>query len=260
MADTRLFQHFFLPLGFVQERGDAFDNSVEYQKSELLDWFLQPLDAIDTSKVLNVKLIKVFQKRIQAEKLEINFFNDLCFLFSNYTSEPAPPSQMLAHDLVRQKALIGTAKDAQLSFYIDLCECIRTTMLQFTELDAIGSGEHLMDDYKSMVDGFYALLPKTTSYNLFMEMQAIIYFMFEMLKAQYKINTMESDFYDKCVEMFNSEIAEDIGSVIFLTGELQKQTKKIKKIKPKVVDLAKEVIHSYILVLLQLRAFNKDSM
>ncbi|MEA3523864.1 MAG: hypothetical protein U9R50_12935 [Campylobacterota bacterium] len=258
IVDLRHFGNFFAPMGFVKDIKNASLEPYSYEKTLLLDQFFESVNEIDTTKILDASTIKLLSNRVKDENLEIDLFNDLCFLFSSYVSVPPPPPELLANDMVEQKRLLGSAKDVQLEFYTELCGYIDVTMRQFTELDAVGSRDDLMNKYKSLVDGFFLLLPKSTPHNLFVMMQSITYYLIEMLDSKYNLKLSDENFYDNCVEKLNSELAEDIGAVFYLMGELHKYTKKLKKIKPVIVELTKEIIHSYILVLLELRSHNED--
>ena len=260
MVNIRLFQNFYLPFGFIEEQGGALNNApVEYKKSQLLDSFLEPVNKIDDNLLLDAKLLGSFVKRIKEQALEIDLFNDLTYLFTAYTFELFPPSELLAANFTKSKMLLGTVKDNQELFYFQLSQSVKETVLFFSELEAKGQSQEKMVRYKSMIDGVYSLLKSDKPFNMFIQMKVLTDHLFGLLENGFKIDVKSPKFLDHCTNRFNESVTEDISHLILLMRKLENDSKKVKKIKPQIVELAKEIIHSYILVILELRAYSVDN-
>ncbi len=260
IVDLRLFENFFASMGFVKDIKNGDGEPYSYEKTLLLDKFLESVNGAENLKILDASIVTDLSQKIKDKKLDIDLFNDLCFMLTNYTSVPVPPPVVMANSIVKQKKLTGATKDAELIFYTELCEYIDITMKNFTELYKTGSKEDLGMKYKSLVNGLYLLLPKTTSYNLFMKSQPMPYFLSGMIKTKYELALADEKFYEQCVQKLNGNLAESISAFMSSISEMQKKSKKIKKVKPQIAEVTKGAIHNYILVLLQLRSHGEDAL
>jgi len=88
IAETRLFERLFLPLGLVEMQVLKYPESHKFAKSELLDILLGEKHAINKELVLCKKIMKSFQDDIRKNKLEINLFEVTMYLFAQYAHSP----------------------------------------------------------------------------------------------------------------------------------------------------------------------------
>lgn len=255
MLKLRLFKNFFVPFGLVEERGVDYSEVYECCKTELLEDFLLPFDEVNTSIILNKKELRLFAQRIKKEQLDIQLFNDFCFIYAHAARYPLKPSISIAEDLVKAKRLIGTAAKAQEAFYVDLAKASEHTVKYFTQLEVKGGGsrgESMKSDFLSFTDGLYAVLPNDKPHNMMVAMQSIPLFFLDMLSTVYKIDIASKDFYAECKTHFNEETVEDIGAVIFVMGELQKRAKKFKRINANMESMVKEAITAFVLAVMSI--------
>lgn len=255
MVETRLFKHFFVPFGLIVERGVDYSETYECSKTELLDALFLPFDALDSSVLLNKKQFHLFTQRIKKEQIDIDLFNDFCFIYTHAARYPPKPFRAIAEDLVKAKHLIGTAANVQEAFYADLAKASEHTVKYFTQLEVKGGGsrgESMKKDFLSFVDGIYATLPNDRPYNMMVALEAMPFFFLDMLSNIYKVDTTSKDFYAECQKYFNEETVEDIVAVLFLMVELQKKAKKFKRINANMETMVKEVITAFVLAVMSI--------
>ena len=255
MVKVRLMQNFFAVFGLIEEQGTGYKETYECQKTALLDAFIEAYDVVDTSIVLNKKHFKAFEKRAKDENLNVSLFTDFCHIYTHVSRYPATPIPVIADDLAASKRVIGTAAESHKAFFSDLAKATVQTLKQFTQLEVIGGGERgesLQDDFRSFIDGLYAVLPNDKPFKMIEELQATVFSLFDMLEEGYDVDVRSPRFYEICIETFDEEIATDIGSVIVAMGELQKKSKKFKRINTAMQEMAKELIMLYVLAVMSI--------
>ncbi len=94
------------------------------------------------------------------------------------------------------------------------------------------------------------LKPFTTTQRL----QIVPIFIFDILKLHHDIDYLQEDFILVLKEKFDEEFAMDIGNLMLLLEQLQKDAKKLKKNKPNFIQGVKEFIQSYFMIVLELRS------
>lgn len=250
MLDIRLFRRFFAPFGLCDEEQTDEVHDFRYRKTDLLERLLLPLNAVNTDLVLNKKRFRSFAKRIRDEQLDIDLLHDFCYLFAGFAQPGLPSPQMMTDEIVEQKRLTGAAAEGYAAFYQDFAMAIFQTLRQFTQLEAKGAREDLKDDFESLIEGIYQLMPKTTPHNLFAAMQIMPFFLFDLLQKAYDIDITSSDFFEQCKSRFDDEVAEDIGGFIYLMEALQKKSKKAKRITAQMVQAAYEAIMGYLMAVM----------
>ena len=171
------------------------------------------------------------------------------------------PAELVVDELMKHARVIGTAAAAQKQFYYDLIHAVTQTLKYFTQLEVKGggsAGKSMEDDFRSMVDGLYLLLPKDKPFNMVNALQSISLFFLNMLASVYEIDIGPVDFYTQCEKRFGKETAEDIGAVIFLLGELQKKSKKFKRINANLESMVKEAIMAFLIAIMSIHTDELD--
>lgn len=252
----RGFERFFAPFGLCDEEAAQEPRRYRYRKTDLLDRLLLPVNAVRTDLVLNKKRFAALAKRIRDEKLDVELLNDFCFFYTVLAQRSLPTSQALADDLVMQKGLVGSEAERQRAFYRELAESTIQTVLRFSQVDAKGARSDLTDEFVSLIDGILSLLPGTTPFHLFEAMQPITLFMFQLLQTRYDIDINAGDFHEQCVARFDAEVAEEIGVVFYLMGELHKKTRKAKRITAQINQLSRDTVMAYLYVVMSIHTFS----
>jgi hypothetical protein len=261
MMELRLFKNFFLPFGLVKERGVYWEENYECCKTALLENFLLPLNEVNESIVLNKKELRLFAQRIKKEKLDIQLFSDFCFIYAHAARYPLKPVALIVEDLIRAKKVIGTAAKAQKTFYTDFANATEQTLKYFTQLEVKGGGsrgDDMTKNFTSLIDGLYALLPNDKPHNMMIAMRSVSYYFIDMLVTVYKVDVASSQLEKLLRENFSEETIEDIGAVLFTAGEIEKKTKKFKRINTNMETMGKECLTSFILAVMSIHTYEMD--
>ena len=255
IAETRLFERLFLPLGLIEMQVVKYPEVDKFAKSELLDIFISEKHAINKDLVLSKKLVKNFQDEIRKNKLEINLFEITMYLFAQYTYVPLPPKSSVVDALMLKHPVIGTLKSSYEDFYETLIESVLVTYEEFTQLDTVGaSRDDLMNEYIHMIDALFYLVNATKPFNTVQNLHILPAFIFDILKIHYNLDQFTQDFIVECSKVFNEEFAMDIGQLILLLNKLEKDAKKLKKNKPNFEQGVKEFLQTYMMIVLELRS------
>jgi len=256
IAELRLFERFFLPLGLVDMlKAKTYMEDGKYAKSELLDYFIREKNNIDKKLVFSKRVIKEFQSTIRVKHLEIDLFETTFFLFAQFTIFPAPSTDLVIKNLMKQHSVIGTLRDDYKSFYKELIESVLTTYEEFTQLDTVGAKrEDLVAEYIEMTDAFAALLQTPKPFTTVQRLQIVPMFVFDILKMHSGVDYLQEDFILVLEEKFDEEFAMDIGHLTILLEQLQKDAKKLKKSKPNFIQGVKEFIQNYFMIVFELRS------
>lgn len=255
IAETRLFERLFLPLGLVEMQVAKYPDLDQFAKSELLDTLLDEKHVIDKELLLSKKLIKSLQDDIRKNKLEINLFEVTMYLFAQYTQVPSPLKSSVVDALMLKHHVIGTLKSSYESLYEKLIESVIATYEEFTQLDKIGAQrDELVNEYMHMLDTLIYLVttpkPFTTVQNLYI----LPAFIFDILKINYGLDQFSQDFVKECSEVFDEEFAMDIAQLVMILDKLEKDAKKLKKNKPNFKQGVKEFLQTYMMIVLELRS------
>lgn len=259
LLEIRLLKNFFAPFGLIEEQGGKIDEPYAFVKTDLLDRLLAPLHAVDTEIVIDKRVIHGFTKRCSNEGLEVNLFHDFCYIYSLCAVFPLPSSESIADNMVTGRLLLGSMAERYKNFYNDFAKSVVHSLMQYTQLDKKGAGKNMTDGFDAWADALFRLLPQTTPFKLFESMQATTFFLMEILREHYRIDTMSENFFEACREHFNAEVAEDIGHFLLMMGELHKQTKKGTKIKSALKELTKHTISAYLLAVMSIYVFEMES-
>ncbi len=258
IAELRLFERLFLPLGLIEmEKPRTYMEVGKYAKSELLDHLIEEKNAINKELVFSKKLIKEFQETIRTKNLEIDLFEVTFFLFSQFAYVPHPPIETVIEILMKKHAVIGMLRDDYEEFYKQLIASVLTTFDEFTQLDTVGAKrEDLLEEYTQMIDSFVNLIHTPKPFTTVQKLEIVPAFVFDILKLHYDIDFLQEDFILILEEKFNEEFAMDVGHLILLLQQLQKDAKKLKKSKPNFIQGVKEFIQSYFMIVLELRSLS----
>ncbi len=256
IAELRLFERLFLPLGLIEmEKPKTYMEDGKYAKSELLDHLIEEKNAINKELLFSKKSIKKFQDTIRTKNLEIDLFEETLFLFAQFADIPIPPTETVVEHLMQKHAVIGTLRDEYKKMYRQLIESVLTTYEEFTQLDTVGAKrEDLVEEYMQMIDSFAALAQTPKPFTTAQRLQIVPMFLFDILKLHHDIDYLKEDFILVLKEKFDEEFAMDIGHLMHLLEQLQKDAKKLKKNKPDFLQGVKEFIQSYFMIALELRS------
>ncbi len=255
IAETRLFERLLLPLGLIDMKAYKYPQENEFAKNALLDLLISEKNAINKELVLSKKLVKEFKNHIRTSHIEINLFEDLMFLFSQFSHFPIPPKQMVVENLMHKKPVIGTLKYSYERLYENMIESVCTTFDEFTQLDTAGGNrDDLVREYQNMLDALYSLVVTAKPFTTVQKLQILPAFIFDTLQIHYKLDITGQDFILQCAEVFDEEFAQDIGQLILLLNQLEKDAKKFKKSKPNFEQGVKELLQVYIMIVLELRS------
>ena len=255
IAEIRLFERLLLPLGLIDMKTYKYPQENEFAKNALLDLLISEKNAINKELVLSKKLVKEFKDHIRTSHIEINLFEDLMFLFSQFSYLPIPPKQMVVENLMHKKPVIGTLKYSYERLYENMIESVCTTFDEFTQLDTAGGNrDDLVREYQNMLDALYSLVVTAKPFTTVQKLQILPAFIFDTLQIHYKIDITGQDFILQCAEVFDEEFAQDIGQLILLLNQLEKDAKKLKKSKPNFEQGVKELLQVYIMIVLELRS------
>ena len=255
IAETRLFERLYLPLGLVDMQTFKYPEQDKFEKSVLLDSLINELHAINKDLVLSKKLFKTLQDEIRRNKLDINLFEVTLYLFAQYTHTPNPPKTKVIENLMLKHPVIGTLKLSYEDVYERIIESVITTYEEFTQLDTVGAKrETLMEEYTHMIDTLLYLVNTPKPFNTVQKLHILPAFIFDILKLHHNIDYLSQDFILECSKEFDEEFAMDIGQLMLLFDKLEKDAKKLKKNKPNFEQGVKEFLQTFMMIVLELRS------
>jgi len=236
-----------------------YPESDKFAKSELLDILVGEKHAINKELVLCKKIMKSFQDDIRKNKLEINLFEVTMYLFAQYAHSPLPLKSSVVDSLMLKHSVIGTLRSRYESLYESLIESVIVTYEEFTQLDSVGgSRDDLMKEYVHMLDTLVYLVNTPRPFNTVQNLLILPAFILDILNIYYGLDQFSTDFILKCSEQFNEEFAMDIGHLMLLLTQLEKDAKKLKKNKPNFEQGVKEFLQTYMMIVLELRSRQPD--
>ena len=256
IAETRLFERLFLPLGLVDmEVGKSYTDSNKYAKTKLLDHLIEEKYAIKKELVISKKIIKEFQDMIRVKNLKVDLFEETLFLFAQFAHISTPPDDMVIENLMQKHNVIGTLKNDYENFYKKLIESVLTTFEEFTQLDTAGAKrDDLVEEYMQMMEAFVKLVQTPKPFTTIQRLEIVPMFIFDILKQHYDIDFLQEDFILILEKRFDKEFAMDVGGLMLLLQQLQKDAKKLKKNKPHFNQGVKEFIQVYFMIIFEIRS------
>ncbi len=256
ISQTRLFERVYLPLGLVDMKiGSSYEEKDLFAKTQLLDTLITAKYAINKEMVLSKKLIKTFESEIRKNNLEINLFETIMFLFSQFTYTPWPPNKKVIDTLMQKYAVIGSLRKSYELFYNNLIEAVKTTYQEFTQLDKVGAKrDELVAEYINMTEALAKLPIKPKPYATTQNLTIVPMFVFDILRIHYKIDSFSKDFILEIEKEFGEEFALNIGNFLMLLQQLEKDGRKLKKSKPHFEQGVKEFVRVYLMILLELHS------
>ena len=256
IADLRLFERLFLPLGLVEmEAAKTYMKDGRYEKSELLNHLIEEKNAINKELLFSKKTIKEFEDTIRTKNLEIDLFEETLFLFAQFSDVATPPADAVIESLMHKYAVIGTLRDDYEKIYRQLIESVLTTYEEFTQLDTVGAKrEDLVEEYMQMIDSFAALVQRSKPFTTVQRLQIVPIFILDILKQHYDVDYLQENYILVLKEKFDEEFAMDVGHLMLLLEQLKKDVKKLKKNKPDFLQGIREFIQSYFMIVLELRS------
>ncbi|MBU1658722.1 hypothetical protein KKG72_06680 [bacterium] len=255
IAETRLLERLFLPLGLIEMQTAKYPQKDTFAKSALLDNFISEKHAINKNLVLSKKLLKTFQDEIGQNKLDINLFEVTMYLFAQYAHIPLPPKSSVVDALMQKHPVLGTLRVSYTELYEKLIDSVLTTYEEFTQLDTVGARrDNLVDEYMNMIDSLFALANTPKPFNTLQKLHILPAFIFDILKLRHNLDQFTQDFILECSKVFGEEFAMDIAQLMLLLDKLEKDAKKLKKSKPNFEQGVKEFIQTYLMIVLELRS------
>ncbi len=255
IAETRLFERLFLPLGLVEMKFEKYPEENKFAKSKLLDILMNEKHAIQQELVLSKKRVKIFEDSIRKNRLDINLFETTMYLFAQYANMPLPPKEEVLKLLMQKHSVIGTLRSSYEELYTKLIESVLVTYEEFTQLDTVGSTrEDIMSEYINMTEALCKMATDPKPFTTLQRVEILPAFVFDILKFHHNLDQFTQDFILECSKLFDEEFAMDIGHFMLLLEQLQKDAKKLKKSKPRFEQVVKEFIQTYMMLVLELRS------
>ncbi len=254
IVETRLFERFYLPLGLIDiEMGERYLDTKKYAKSKLLETLLEPVNEVNKEMVLNKKTIRQYQEWIKANKLDIDLFEVLMFLFVQFAPYPLPPKEVVIDMLIQKHKVIGTLEGMYRDFYENLIQSVIETINQYTQYEAINANDYLKKQYFELLDALASLVSSPKPFVTVKKISFVPMVFFDFLQAVLKIDPNDPDFLNRCEEKLGNEFVEDLSMFIMSHKELENLGKKLKKPKPAFINALKEFITAYLVVIFELR-------
>ena len=258
IMSMRLFKNYMWPLGLIKERGEAYGETYEVEKTALLDALLLPLNALNIDQVLDKKSLSAFGREAKSLGIE-SLFEDFSFFYMRCLSVEFFSPQDEARKLVKSKKLLGEIVEKQELFYSEFASCVIETFKYFTQLEAKGGGNtNMQGAFESFVDGLQAILPKETPFSMIQSLVMSVLFFAENIRESYGVQMQEMDFAQQLNERFDEEVIEDIGLFLYNIEQFEKKFKKSKRINTKMQGSSKEVLMSMVLAVMSIHTFVKD--
>jgi hypothetical protein len=257
LLKIRLFKNYLVPFGLAEERGDGYKETYECCKTELLDVLAHGVNAIDFDLVLSKKQIHALTRRIKEEHLNVSLFDDIIFMFSRCITTALPDKGVFAEEMVEYRRFLGTAKATHRDFYETLGSSVIETLRAYTQLDAKGSRMDLRDGFESFIDVLFTIVPQNLPLQLFQALNKMPEYLMGWIHTHYKIE-VDREFTQRIEERFNQEVLEDIGHLLMMVSQLQKATKKSKRINAQMQQLAKETLVVFLLAVFSIYTFEMD--
>ncbi len=258
LMELRLFQRYLVPFGLAIERGIAYKEQYECQKSELCDLLIAPQNAINYEYVPNKKRVRALKQRIGSEKLEVALFEDFTFLLSTCMVHPLPSAEQMAEQLVTFRRFIGTAAQKHHAFYIDLAHSALEFIRLFTQLDGKGKREDLKKEFQSTIEGLLFMADQEKPFALFKTYNTMPEYFVMWFAKYYGINADE-EMSRRVLEAFNQEVLEDIGTLFVIINDLQKATRKSKRINEKIRLLSHDAVVAFVMAIMSVYTYRLEN-
>jgi len=255
IAETRLFERLFLSLGLADMKSEKYPKENQFTKNKFFDILIDEKNAVNKDLLFSKKLLKIFQDEIRKNNLDIDLFEVIMYLFVQYSHVPSPPKNKVINLLMQKHSVIGTLKISYESLYEKLIQSVLTSYEEFTQLDTVGANrETLVDEYKHMIDTLFTLVETPKPFNTVQKLHILPSFILDILKLHYDLDTFSHDFILECSKIFGEEFAMDVGQLMMLLNQLEKDAKKLKRNKPNFQQGVKEFLQTYIMITLELRS------
>ncbi|MDD3500225.1 MAG: hypothetical protein PHS85_07690 [Sulfurovum sp.] len=254
ILEHRIITNFLSPMGLVQvQQKGKYPEKYIYEKTALFDTLLLAMDAIDTKRVFDRKVLNEMHKLSLREKLDINLFRQTIYMLSQIAIHRILNEKELIEDLVDQQRVIGAQRGKYLHFYHELFQNAHMTIMQFTQLDKKGAREDLIQKYQSFIGGLYNLLDKKTPHALAEEMHFLTFTLFSMIEKAFDIDfSIQNDTIETIAQSTNEEFAQTLSAYMYNFDQLQKLCKKQKKIKSQMTEMAEQSLHTFMMMLFEI--------
>ena len=94
---------------------------------------------------------------------------------------------------------------------------------------------------------------------IYTQLESLPSFMLELLSKKYGISIQAGNFEDVIAKQFNNEVSEDIETLFSHLSQLQKQSKKLKRVTKEYVALLKDTLQSYVLAIFSLYTYQLEN-
>ena len=105
-----------------------------------------------------------------------------------------------------------------------------------------------------MMEAFVKLVQTPKPFTTIQRLEVIPMFIFDILKVHYDIDFLQEDFILVLEKRFDKEFAMDVGDLMLLLQQLQKDAKKLKKNKPNFTQGVREFIQVYFMIVFEIRS------
>ena len=256
ISELRLFRRLYLPLGLVEMQiSKDYSEDDKYAKTKLLDNLIPAKHVIDKDLLFSKKRLKALQERIRQKELQIDLFEETLFLFAQLASLPTPPEDVVIELLMQKHKVIGTLREEYVEFYKELIRSVETVYDEFTQFDAVGANkEEIVKEYSEMVEGFATLVQTKKPFTTVQRLEKIPLIVFDILAIRFGMEFLPEDFILKLQEEFDEEFAMNVGHLVLMLQQLQKDAKKLKKNKPHFTQGIQEFMQIFFVIVLELRS------
>lgn len=246
----RIFLHFLAPFNLIEEAGVKGDEVYTCKKTTLLDAFIEQKNVLEHAKLINTVYIKSLLKTIKEDSLSVeNLLYDLAYLFTIASEYPFMPTPVLVEVVTRNKKLSASADTRQKTFYSEVFERVKSSVLYFTQLEAKGSNNNVMKkEFEELINALLYLLPNNTKpFILFQALVPISTILLDSLKMRFNLDIMQDDFIEQCSDRLSEEVANDIHHFFASISALQRRASKAKRVSSEFRDIIKDSMVLYII-------------
>lgn len=261
IVKKRLFSNTYVPFGLVEEKEEENGLNKVYttQKTALLDAFIVPKNNIELNNLLAVANIKELSRQARELKIENDaLFVDIVFLLMLCMKDDLYQHDAAVNTIISDRKIIGTAKEKQYTFYMNVSHHVTDTFRYFTRLERKGGSEGDTDRFKSWIDALYFLLPKDKPRVLFNTLAYSPVLFANRVSKLYDLDMQDKSFESKLFASVDKEVGEDIGGYFYAMDVLDKRSLKVKRITKEFEGMVKETLVLMNLAVMSIYTYERD--
>ena len=262
IVELRLIKHYFVLFGFLSEKelGEGFDKVYVTQKTPLLDSFLQAQKQIDTTVLLTPKKIKEYIEEATKQGINVEALQmDVAFLCIRCMDNSLYAEDIAIENIVKKYKVIGTKAEAYTTIFRTISYSIQESIKYFTRLEVQGGKEGDKDKFKQFIDALYLLLSIEKPRKVFNQLNANSFLLMEYLFMIFNLDSQDAAIEDRLKNLLNQEVNEDLNAYIYVLLNLDKKSKKLKRMNKAFEGLVKETLILMLIVIMSVRTFMEDN-